>query len=73
MLKAANAEKSLKSESNFIGFNSNFEGNCDIQIMIYESDPDNFDLRDISKVTDYVVAYSCKRNATLWEEIENNQ
>ena len=48
-------------------------GNCDIQIMIYESDPDNFNLREISKVTDYIVAYSCKGNATLWEETENNQ
>ena len=50
-----------------------WRGNCDIQIMIYESDPDNFDMREISKVTDYVVAYSCKGNATLREEIENNR
>jgi hypothetical protein len=50
-----------------------WRGNCDIQVMIYESDPENFDLREISKVTDYVVAYSCKGNATLREEIENNR
>ena len=50
-----------------------WRGNCDIQVMIYESDPDNFDLREISKVTDYVVAYSCKGNATLREEIDNNR
>ena len=50
-----------------------WRGNCDIQIMIYESNPDNFNLREISKVTDYTVAYSCKGNATLREEIDNNQ
>ena len=50
-----------------------WRGNCDIQILIYDSDPDNFDLKEISKVTDYVVAYSCKGNATLREEVDMNK
>ena len=50
-----------------------WRGNCDIQIMIYDSSPDNFDLREVSKVTDYVVAYSCKGNTTLKEETETNR
>jgi hypothetical protein len=47
-----------------------WRGNCDVQVLIYDSDPDNVDLREISKVTDYVVAYSCKGNATHREERE---
>jgi len=41
--------------------------------MIYDSCPEKFDLQEVSKVTDYVVAYSCKGNATLQEEIETNK
>ena len=50
-----------------------WQANCDIQILIYKSNPDAPDLREISKVTDYVVAYSCKGNSTLQEEIETNK
>jgi hypothetical protein len=49
-----------------------WRGNCDIQILIYESDPDDVDLREISKVTDYVVAYSCKAGTTYREEMDLN-
>lgn len=47
-----------------------WRGNCDIQIIIYDSPPDRFDLKEVSKVTDYVVAYSCKGNYTLHQEAE---
>jgi hypothetical protein len=50
-----------------------WRGNCDVQILIYDSDPDAVDLREISKVTDYVVAYSCKGNATHREEVETTK
>jgi hypothetical protein len=50
-----------------------WRGNCDVQILIYDSPPDQCDLREISKVTDYVVAYSCKGNSTLREEIQTNK
>lgn len=45
-----------------------WRGNCDVQILIYDSHPDNPNIAEISKVTDYVVAYSCKGNHTLHEE-----
>lgn len=45
-----------------------WRGNCDIQILIYDSDPEHPDPNDIAKVTDYVVAYSTKGNKTLREE-----
>lgn len=41
-----------------------WRGNCDVQLIIYSSHPDNPDLDEISKVTDYVVAYACKGNST---------
>jgi PIF1-like helicase len=50
-----------------------WRGNCDIQIIIYESDPDDIDLGEISKVTDYVVAYSCKAGVTYREELDQNK
>ena len=50
-----------------------WRANCDIQLLIYKTDPDAPDLKEISRVTDYVVAYSCKGNATLREEIETNK
>jgi hypothetical protein len=45
-----------------------WRGNCDIQVILYESDPDNPDPEDVARVTDYVVAYACKGNASIVEE-----
>ena len=42
-----------------------WRGNCDIQILIYETDPKHPDPAEITKVSDYVVGYACKGNATL--------
>jgi hypothetical protein len=42
-----------------------WRGNCDIQILIYETDPKNPDPAEITKVSDYIVGYACKGNATL--------
>jgi hypothetical protein len=42
-----------------------WRANCDISILIYESDPKNPDPNEIAKVTDYVVNYACKGNLTL--------
>lgn len=50
-----------------------WRGNCDVQILIYESDPDCPDPAEIARVTDYVVAYSCKGNKTLKEEREQSR
>jgi len=45
-----------------------WRGNCDVQILVYNSDPMDPDIAEIAKVTDYVVSYSCKGNTTLKEE-----
>jgi len=42
-----------------------WRANCDIQVLIYDTDPAQPDPTEISRVTDYVVAYACKGNATL--------
>lgn len=49
-----------------------WRGNCDVQILIYDSSPNSPALEEIAVVTDYVVAYSSKGNKTLREEREQN-
>ena len=50
-----------------------WRANCDVQILIYSSDPANPDADDIARVTDYVVGYACKGNKTLVEENEQTK
>lgn len=50
-----------------------WRGNCDIQILIYESDPDHPNVKEISRVTDYVVSYNTKGNSTWLEEIATSK
>ena len=50
-----------------------WRANCDIQIILYECDPDSPDPTEIAKVSDYVVSYACKGNTTLEEEKGNYQ
>lgn len=50
-----------------------WQGNCDIQLIVYDSDPNQPSLAEIAKVSDYVVAYSCKGNCTYKEEREQNK
>ena len=45
-----------------------WRGNCDFQVLIYDSDPSNPDPTEIARVTDYIVAYTCKGNASLAQE-----
>ena len=45
-----------------------WRGNCDIQILVYDSDPNKINASDIAKVTDYVVSYACKGNKSTQEE-----
>ena len=42
-----------------------WRGNCDIQILIYDSDPEDPDIVEIARVNDYIVSYTCKGNVTL--------
>ncbi len=46
-----------------------WRANCDIQILLYEGDPLNPDPDEIARVTDYIVAYACKGNETIMEEM----
>lgn len=50
-----------------------WRGNCDIQLLIYESNPDHPNVKEISRVTDYVVAYNTKGNSTWMEEITTSK
>ena len=50
-----------------------WRANCDVQILIYDSDPHNPNISEIAGVSDYIVAYSCKGNATLKEEMDQNK
>ena len=45
-----------------------WRGNCDVQFLIYNSPPHNMDATNISRVTNYVVAYACKGNESVVEE-----
>jgi hypothetical protein len=45
-----------------------WRGNCDIQYLLYKSEGDDIDISEISRVTNYVVAYSCKGNETEIQE-----
>ena len=50
-----------------------WRGNCDIQILVYSCDPKHPDIAEIARITDYVVAYACKGNASVKEEREQNK
>jgi hypothetical protein len=60
-----NHERILQSSMDMC---QSWHGNCDFQILLYDCDPLSPDPAEIARVTDYVVAYACKGNATLAEE-----
>jgi hypothetical protein len=43
-------------------FLQSWRANCDVSIMIFDSDPIFSDLSEIAEVTYYVVSYTCKGN-----------
>lgn len=45
-----------------------WRANCDVKILLYESDPQNPDPKDIATVTNYIVSYASKGQETLEEE-----
>ena len=45
-----------------------WRANCDLQILIYDSDPTCPDPQDIARVSDYIVAYASKGNETQLKE-----
>ena len=49
-----------------------WRGNSDVQVLVYDCDPKNPNVSEIARVTDYIVAYSCKGNCTFKEEREQS-
>ena len=49
------------NQSSFTALRS-WRANCDVQLIIYDSDPEYPDLDEIAKISDYVVSYTCKGN-----------
>lgn len=47
---------------------SSWRANCDVQIIIYDSNPERPNLEEIRRVSDYVVSYTTKVNQTIKEE-----
>ena len=45
-----------------------WRANCDVQPILYDSDPNCPDFKEIARVTDYVVAYACKGVETFLQE-----
>ena len=45
-----------------------WRANCDIQIILHDSNPNIVDLLKISQITDYIVTYSCKGHESLKDE-----
>jgi hypothetical protein len=45
-----------------------WRGNCDIQLLIYKSAPDDVDPTDVSRVTNYIVSYACKGSESVVDE-----
>ena len=47
-----------------------WRANCDIQVLLYEGNPAHPSPDEIARVTDYIVAYACKGNESLLEEMK---
>ena len=44
-----------------------WRANCNIQVLIYDSNPDQPDPEEIARVTDYIMSYQCKGNLSTRE------
>ncbi len=56
-LKRTNSTRFLQSEMITL---QSWRANCDVKILIYETDPNHPDISEISSVIDYIVSYTCK-------------
>ena len=45
-----------------------WRANCDVKVLLYDTDPYHPDMKEISNVIDYIVAYTCKGHITLNKE-----
>ena len=64
-LKRDNSIRFMQSSMSLL---QSWRANCDIKILIYDTDPEFPDLSEISTVSDYIVSYTCKGHLTLFEE-----
>ena len=62
-----NNNRTVQSSLSFV---QSWRANCDIQVLLYDSDPKCPNPEDIGRVTDYIVAYACKGNETIVQEKE---
>jgi hypothetical protein len=60
-----NNQRTVQSSLCFV---QSWRANCDIQILLYDSDPKCPNPEDIGRVTDYIVAHACKGNETIVQE-----
>ena len=45
-----------------------WRANCDVQVLVYNSNPENPDPYEISNVVDYIIGYVCKGSHTFTQE-----
>ena len=64
-LKRTNSKRLVQSSMIML---HSWRANCDVKILIYDTDPKNPDLGEISKVRDYILSYTCKGHLTIDEE-----
>ena len=64
-LKRDNSIRFMQSSMSLL---QSWRANCDIKILIYDTDPEFPDLTEISTVIDYIVSYTCKGHLNLFEE-----
>ena len=48
-----------------------WRANCDVQFLLYNSNPHELNSEDIARVVNYIVAYACKGNETELQEKRN--
>ena len=64
-LKRSNSRKFIQSSMSFL---QSWRANCDVKVLIYDTDPTFPDLEEISNVCDYIISYTCKGHQTLFQE-----
>ena len=47
-----------------------WRANQDVSVIMYKSDPNEPDVQEIARMTEYIVSYACKGNATHKEEVQ---
>ena len=60
-LNRTNSKRFLQSEMITL---QSWRANCDVKLLIYETDPSYPDMNEISSVIDYIVSYTCKGHLT---------